>query len=206
MFSYEISCAYLRERIQLIIVTSRSERTMQLKSNAPEIKWVIHHAPTNDFARSLDEYLLRTGTLTQPMLDAVRRNLSAVPDAVDVSGVSRVVDAFASASESGLKKPKMYLGAFLFKLAPATGRNKGAIYVAEQGEYLGKIADGKFHAARECTEAQRAAIVEVCADPKKAAVAFGQETGRCSCCGLELTDPVSIANSIGPICAGRYGF
>jgi hypothetical protein len=38
----------------------------------------------------------------------------------------------------------------------------------------------------------------------KAAEAFGQETGRCSMCGLELTDPVSIAQSMGPICSGRY--
>jgi len=184
----------------------RSERAMYLKSNAPEIKWIIAHSATNDFARSCDEYLLKTGTLTQPMFDAVRRGLSPAAAPVDVSGVSRVVEAFANATASGLKKPKMYLGDFLFKLAPATGRNKGAIYVTEEGAYLGKIAEGKFHAARECTEAQRAAIVAVCAAPKKAAEAFGQETGRCSCCGLELTDPVSIANSIGPICAGRYGF
>ncbi|MFM0608651.1 DUF6011 domain-containing protein [Paraburkholderia sediminicola] len=179
---------------------------MYLKSNAPEIKWIIANAAFNDFARSCDDYLLKTGTLTQPMFDAVRRGLSPVATPVDVSGVSRVVEAFANATESGLKRPKMFLGDFLFKLAPAAGRNKGAIYVTEEGEYLGKIADGQFHAARECTEAQRAAIVAVCADPKKAAVAFGQETGRCSCCGLELTNPESIANSIGPICVGRYGF
>lgn len=179
---------------------------MYLKSNAPEIKWIIANVVANDFARSCDKYLRRTGTLTDPMMAAIQRSLRPVAAAVEVLGVTKVVEAFANATESGLKRPKLYLGAFLFKLAPKAGRNAGAIYVMEDGEYLGKIADGKFQAARDCTEAQKAAIVEVCADPKKAAKAFGQETGRCSCCGLELTDPVSIANSIGPICAGRYKF
>ncbi|MCU1483142.1 MAG: hypothetical protein JWQ19_3928 [Subtercola sp.] len=177
---------------------------MYLKSNAPEIKWIFANKAGNDFARSCDAYLLRTGTLTDPMFNAIQRSLRPIAAAVEVMGVSKVVDAFAHATEAGLKRPKMYLGDFLFKLAPKTGRNAGAIYVTEEGEYLGKIADGKFQSARDCTEAQKAAIVEVCADPEKAAKAFGQETGRCSCCGRELTDPVSIANSIGPICAANY--
>jgi len=184
----------------------RSERTMYLKSNAPEIKWILANAASNDFARSCDQYLLKYGTLSENMLTAVQRGLRPVAAAVEVLGVSKVVDAFAHATEAGLKRPKMHLGDFLFKLAPKTGRNAGAIYVTEEGEYLGKIADGMFQAARDCTEAQKAAIVEVCADPEKAAKAFGQETGRCSCCGRELTDPESIANSIGPICAEHYGF
>jgi hypothetical protein len=37
-------------------------------------------------------------------------------------------------------------------------------------------------------------------------VAYGRATGSCSCCGRELTDPVSIEAGIGPICAGRFGF
>lgn len=33
---------------------------------------------------------------------------------------------------------------------------------------------------------------------------FGHRTGRCCCCGRTLTNPVSIENGIGPICAERY--
>lgn len=36
------------------------------------------------------------------------------------------------------------------------------------------------------------------------AKAFGHKTGRCGCCGRELTNPDSIAAGIGPICAERY--
>jgi hypothetical protein len=184
---------------------------MQLKSNAPEVKWIIRNAATDDFARSLDKRLRETGDLTDNMIGAVARilarNASAV--AIDAAGVERIVTSFTNAAESGLKRPKMFLGDFTFALA-MSGRNKGAIWVTEGyergGKYLGKVADAKFTASDACTAEQRAAVLDACADPKKAAQAFGQETGRCSCCGRELTDPESIANSIGPICAGRYGF
>jgi hypothetical protein len=115
-------------------------------------------------------------------------------------------EAFDTARESGLTKLKLRLGAFEFKPAPATGRNAGAIYVTEAGEYLGKVIGGQFHATRSCLDAQKTAIAEVCADPAKAATAYGQQTGCCACCGRELTDPESIARSIGPICAGKWGF
>jgi hypothetical protein len=42
------------------------------------------------------------------------------------------------------------------------------------------------------------------ADPQGAAAEDGLRTGRCSCCGRELTDPVSIAMGIGPICANKF--
>lgn len=184
---------------------------MQLKSNAPEIKWIINNAMTNLFAASLDRQLLNKGTLTDGQIAAVVRIMGRPAAAAPVeltalNGVESVQIAFAKATESGLKRPKLRLGDFLLKMAPATGKNAGAIYVTEQGEYLGKVADGKFHATRDCTDAQRTAIVALCADPLKAAVAYGQETGRCSCCGLELTNPESIERGIGPICAEKYGF
>lgn len=43
------------------------------------------------------------------------------------------------------------------------------------------------------------------ADPHAAAVTYGRTTGRCAICGRRLTDPVSIAAGIGPICAARFG-
>lgn len=187
---------------------------LQIKSNAPEIKWIIHHAPTNDFARSLDSQLLRTGTLTENQVAAVSRILarqSAAPVAVAAvaavgSGVEAMQTAFATAAENGLKRPKMRLGDFILKLAPATGRNAGAIYVTEGENYLGKIADGQFTASRDCDATKQAEIVALCANPVESAIAYGKQTGICACCGRELTDPASIQRGIGPICAERFGF
>jgi histidine ammonia-lyase len=47
-------------------------------------------------------------------------------------------------------------------------------------------------------------LEKVWAIVREAAAAYGKATGTCSCCGRELTDPVSIANGIGPICADKW--
>lgn len=184
---------------------------LQIKSNAPEIKWIIAHASTNDFAFSLDKQLLRTGTLSEKQVAAVTGILSrqsaaaATATAVEVGNVTKMQEAFASAIESGLKRPKMRLSGFVLKLAPATGRNKGAIYVTAADEYMGKIADGTFTPSRDCDAAKQAEIVALCADPLAAAVAYGQQTGQCACCGRELTDPESVALGVGPVCREKWG-
>lgn len=180
---------------------------LQIKSNAPEIKWIIAHASTNDFAFSLDKQLLRTGTLSENQVAAVTRIINRPAAAsVEVGSVEKMQEAFATALGNGLKRPKMRLGEFLLKLAPATGRNAGAIYVTESNEYLGKIAEGKFTASRDCDAAKQSEIVALCADPLASAIAYGQRTGICACCARELTDPESIERGIGPICAEKYGF
>jgi hypothetical protein len=179
---------------------------LQIKSNAPEIKWIIANASKNDFARSLDEQLIRTGNLTEKQVAAVTRQLyRPVAATIEVGSVLKMQEAFASAIESGLKRPKMRLSGFMLKLAPATGRNKGAIYVTSSDEYLGKIADGAFTPSRDCPADKQAEIVAMCADPLAAAVAYGRETGQCACCGRELTDPDSIALGVGPICRAKWG-
>jgi hypothetical protein len=42
-------------------------------------------------------------------------------------------------------------------------------------------------------------------DPKGAAIRYGRELGVCSICGHTLTDPDSIENGIGPVCATKFG-
>lgn len=185
---------------------------LQIKSNAPEIKWIIAHASTNDFAFSLDKQLLRSGTLTENQVAAVTRAIAretaaaagGTAVALAGAGVEKIQEAFATAIGNGLKRPKMRLADFVLKLAPATGRNKGALYVTAGESYLGKIADGQFTASRDCTAEKQTEIVALCSDPLKAAVAYGQQTGICACCGRELTDPDSIAQGIGPICMEKY--
>lgn len=160
--------------------------------------------------------LRRYGSLTDGQIAAVRRFMerdaqraaerSERRAAAPVVEVARIEEAFEHARAKGLKKLKLFLDVFTFKPAKATGRNPGAIYVTEDGTYLGKIAGGKFLRVRDCSDDQQARIVAACADPATAAKAFGKHTGRCSCCGRELTDPASIAAGIGPVCAENYGF
>jgi len=75
-----------------------------------------------------------------------------------------------------------------------------------QGEYLGKIVEGRFVATRACTPADIEALKVAAADPLVAAVAYGRTTSSCSCCGLTLTNALSIELGIGPICRSKWGF
>jgi hypothetical protein len=113
--------------------------------------------------------------------------------------------AFEAAVSSGIKRPKLRFDGFDASLAPASGRNAGAVYLRSGDQFIGKIAGGKFVASFEATQEQQAAVVAAMADPLAAAVAFGRRTGQCSCCGRELTNAESVELGIGPICRERFG-
>jgi hypothetical protein len=49
------------------------------------------------------------------------------------------------------------------------------------------------------------ALTYISRDPMAAALKYGRRTGRCSCCGRELTKHSSIDAGIGPICAAKWG-
>lgn len=54
---------------------------------------------------------------------------------------------------------------------------------------------------------ERAAIMKLIeADPQKAAIDYGHQSGCCSMCGSPLTNPESLAAGIGPVCAGKRGW
>lgn len=54
---------------------------------------------------------------------------------------------------------------------------------------------------------QRDTILSIiAADVKAASIRYGQEIGRCGVCNRTLTNDVSIAAGIGPVCAGRMGW
>lgn len=83
--------------------------------------------------------------------------------------------------------------------------NNGTISVHSGHFYAGRITtDGVFHSVLgQCTPQWRAVtdmLFNADADPLKAAGQYGIKSGSCGCCNRELTDPVSIARGIGPIC------
>jgi len=122
--------------------------------------------------------------------------------------VQHIIDAFERARQNGIKRPKLRLWSgkmsFGFSRAPDGGRNAGAIYVLDKDLYLGKIIDGRFTKSRDCGLEIEAEIIKVCQDPAQAAIAYGKQFGACSVCARELSDPVSIARGIGPICEQRF--
>jgi hypothetical protein len=70
-------------------------------------------------------------------------------------------------------------------------RNSGHLY-ANQLNASGRGFTYSQGAIRTLTPADRMTLVEV--------QLFGMTTGNCCMCGRELTDPVSVAQGIGPVC------
>jgi IS5 family transposase len=173
-----------------------------------------------DFAVTMVAKVRQWGSLTDGQRAAVERCIlrdaertqSNAASAVTREALSTEFDgtrlkaAFDAAAASGLKRPGLICGDVDFSRAPDHGRNPGAIYVKVSDRYVGMIVDGRFKAGRDCTAADTAAITAIAADPLGSAIEHGRKTGRCSCCNRELTDPVSVARGIGPICAERFGW
>lgn len=135
--------------------------------------------------------------------DAERAAAKANAPTVDLANVWTLLN---TAKGNGLKKPGLWFGALKITEAPATGQNAGALYVKMNGEYAGKIVGSQFKAAWGVkADGIVADLLAIATSPAEALKAKGKETGRCCCCGRELTDPVSVANGIGPICEENFG-
>lgn len=187
--------------------------------NADELEYLLAEAGRFEFATSLLAALDKYGHLTEKQLIAVRslvwkkkerqeqraaeaqeRQNAAVAVSVD-----KLHEALQAARTAGLKHPKLRYEGFVVSLAPADGKNAGALYLKQGSTYLGKIQNGKLFATREADEVKPAIVVAM-EDPLAAAKAYGQKFGICSCCGRDLSDPVSVAAGIGPVCAENFGF
>lgn len=115
-----------------------------------------------------------------------------------------------------LKKPKVTFEnsqtQLQISLAPATGRNPGAIYLkgGVSRDYVGKVSSrGSLQLLRslpEMTNVQYTRLVDdLNSDPVNAAVNYGAKTGRCCFCNLPLKDERSTAHGYGPTCAKNWG-
>lgn len=185
--------------------------------------WIEGSRATFPFARSMHDAIQKFGSLTDKQLAACERAAEKFAaaklaretaraqalEAAPVVDMTKIEAAFAAARSSGLKSPKLRIGQLVISPAKATSANAGALYVKAKGgfdaTYFGKIFQGKFIKSRDCDAATEALIVETAKDPLAAAVAYGKETGICSCCGAELTNKISIKLGIGPICRGKWG-
>lgn len=209
-------------------------RKAQYREEHPaEIEW-LHakvHARTgyaNQFAESLWNGYQQYGSLTDRQLAAVTKivaqdkarqseqearrqaQVAAAPSMAG-EGFTKLVDSFKHAKAAGLKFPKIRIAEFVISMASDTSKNPGCLYIKAgngfNAPYMGKVTpDGHFLKGRDCTPEQEARIIQIGKDPLAEAVAHGKKTGRCSCCGAELTNALSISLGIGPICREKFGW
>ena len=116
-----------------------------------------------------------------------------------------IIDMFTNARERGYKRPIYRAEGLKISMAPDLGQNAGALYVKTiEGEYIGKVADGRFFPTREATDEHKAAVLTIAESPRDAAIRYGRQTGSCACCGRTLSNKASIELGIGPICAEKW--
>jgi hypothetical protein len=184
------------------------------------LEGIRKNASWNDFLRDLLAKLETGHDLSDNAIAAAQRTVdkAAARDAERAAAnvkraeglatinITPIKEAFDKAAAKGLKTPVLRFPDFKVSRAPDHGRNAGALYLKTEGDiYLGKIVDGRYQPTGEA-EALKERIVETLANPLELAIAYGRRTGKCSCCGRKLTDPVSVERGIGPVCAENYGW
>lgn len=186
------------------------------------------------FAVELAAKLEQYGTLTDGATETVKRLIKQDAEralgfkaraaeekaaAPEVS-IEPVLRAFAHAKLRAEEDAKRKLGGDSERATFSARLRLGGFYIEPSFKYagalmvfrtddraiLGKIEGGRFNRWRACDDATQAAIVEACADPEAAAVAWGRLHSKCSVCGRGLDNYESIQRGIGPICAGRMGW
>lgn len=153
----------------------------------------------NSFAASLVSQS-KTRGLTQRQIDAAKIMLARM-DKSGTINLDRIMEMF---SVQGSKRAKFYADGLVI----STSRYPDTLYVVEidNDVYQGKIVNGNFQAVADANPTTLPRLRKIAENPRDAAVAYGRETGICSCCGRELTNQTSIEMGIGPICASKWGF
>lgn len=131
-------------------------------------------------------------------------------------GLHRIVKMMRDAA-ARLKHPRVVFTAdgtdYRLNVAGPMARIPGSINVTSTGAFedrswFGRILpDGTFEPNGRLPESAAVGAALQCfdADPVKASREYGQRTGRCCYCTLELTDKRSVTVGYGPICAEKYG-
>jgi hypothetical protein len=204
-------------------VNNREANIEAFKTEFPDVfAWMNGNAFT--FAVSLLDAVAKFGGLTDNQMAAAVRCIDkqrerdtaravqvearaatvAAAPTLDASPIAAALDRALARTGS---RPKLYIGNYRFQFAGAASRNAGSIYVTNKAKvYLGRITQGRFVASRDADEQVTYDLQQIAIDPRAAAIAHGFNTGNCACCGRLLTDPVSVANGIGPICATNFGW
>lgn len=216
-----------KKRQQRVISKARKakEEAEAFDEQNPGIREFLKGASEwSEFAASLYTQLNERRSLSEKQLQAIRGMIAKIESRKQAKAKEKeapraqidltpIRTMFEAAVASGYKRPAYRAEGLVINRAPDTGRNPGALYVKnEADEYGGKILGTEFLPTREGrasdftgqTDAVTA-LQLIAKDPLEAALRYGQRTGRCACCGRELTNHESIDLGIGPVCREKWG-
>jgi hypothetical protein len=209
-----------REKAAMKKELATAEQIAAFQQREPEVfAWLNTETQKREpfaFAVSMVEAIGKYGDLTDRQLDTCKRLAAkaAAPKvqapSIDTAGIDRLKESFdkaiAYSAAKGLKlSPRITIDGMTISPAKANSANPGALYVKAGQIYLGKVAQGRFYASRECTDADSAKVQTFIANPAEAAKVYGQTTGTCCICNATLRSEWK-HRGIGPICAEKFGW
>jgi hypothetical protein len=207
--------AALREP-QTLTVTARGEAvTFETRLSDDTAQDLLQHC-AGRFAASLWQQSHDRGLSPAQLAWAHKLScdlLQAESEAADDNSepqFSRLFDTFKAAKARGLRRLTMRFSGVIVK----PSKDLGSLWVLSstekvegdyglQPKYLGKVTPNRLDS--RLADDVKSVLLEAAADPLTAAIRYGKETGACSCCGRDLTNPESIAAGIGPICREKFG-
>jgi hypothetical protein len=145
-------------------------------------------------------------------VDSIKQQQNVdVVDNTQPSQFEALFNAFEAAKAKGAKRLTLRFEGINVK----PNRDLTALWVTSQTEkeegnyglqpkYLGKVTRSALDS--RLSDDVKEVILSASNDPLTAAIRYGKVSGECSCCGRELTDPQSISQGIGPICARKFGW
>lgn len=145
-------------------------------------------------------------------VDSIKQQQNVdVVDNTQPSQFEALFAAFEAAKKGGAKRLTLRFEGINVK----PNRDLTALWVTSQTEkeegnyglqpkYLGKVTRQQIDS--RLSDDVKEVILSASSDPLTAAIRYGKVSGECSCCGRELTDPQSIEQGIGPVCARKFGW
>lgn len=133
------------------------------------------------------------------------------PEQVDrLDGLGAIVALFDSAADH-LKYPKVKFERWQLYRTGERSKEPGSVAITsthrdrEERIFYGRITrGGEFIGTRNTPKELPDFLRSLNEDPAGVAAEYGKRNGACCFCARELTDPVSVEQGYGPVCAKRY--
>jgi hypothetical protein len=165
----------------------------------------------NSFAADLVAKSARLSSTQQAWVYKIAHDLSVPASAPHLIACENLFAAMIEAKVNGLKKPMIRLSGpnnetVTIKYMKA-GKMAGGCWVTVDSELAGCInSDGDFAIIRNGPTWLYDLMIKADGNVLESLTEYGKLSGQCSCCGLPLSNELSVRLGIGPICRTKYGF
>lgn len=162
------------------------------------------------FYNSLLDQISRLGDFAPEVIAVAREAFPAKTTSDASEAIKRATATVARLRVAKAAAPKPSVVSGFYAIVDAAEITKFyKVEVVTEGKWAGRTFV-KVQASDDLYpikgETAKAVLALIAADPAGASKRYGHSLGKCGVCGRTLTDEVSRANGIGPICANKNGW